>query len=67
MNVDICQFIDQIPNLDKKENWTSHDEVKWIVDEGEVDEYIGIDRLVAKELFKELSNPSRSFTGFIHG
>jgi len=67
LNVEICQFIDQIPNLDKKENWTSHDEVKWIVDEDEVGEYIGIDRLVAKELFKELSNPSSSFTGFIHG
>lgn len=62
LNVEICQFIDQIPNLDNKESWTSHDEVKWIIDEGEVDQYIGIDRLVAKELFKELSNPSSSFT-----
>ena len=62
LNVEICEFIGPIPNLEEKENWTSHDEVKWIVDEGEVDEYIGIDRLVATELSKELLNPSSSFT-----
>jgi hypothetical protein len=34
----------------------------WIVDEDYVSPYIGIDRLVAKEVSKELSNPSGSFS-----
>ena len=62
LNVEICEFIGPMPDFEEKESWTSHNEVKWIVDEDEVDEYIGIDRLVAKELSKELLNPSSSFT-----
>jgi len=62
LNVEHCQFVGSIPNLDSQECWTSHDEIKWIADEDEVSPYIGLDRAVAEELSKELSNPSGRFS-----
>ena len=58
LNVEICRFIGSSPDLEMRKSWTSHDEVKWIVKDDEVAQYVGLDRLVAKELSKELSNPS---------
>jgi len=62
LNVEICKFVGSIPDLEQKQSWTSHDEVKWISHEGDVEQFIGIDGLVAREIAKELLNPSGSFT-----
>lgn len=62
LNVEFCRFIGIVPDFKPQESWTSHDEVMWIDDEDYVSPYIGIDRLVAKEVSKELSNPSGSFS-----
>ena len=58
LNVQKCQFIGETPDFEDQNKWTSHDEVQFISDADEVYPYIGLDKSVAKKVFKELSNPS---------